>query len=224
MHFLVAESETAEQRERRRASTGQSSGETYADTLRGLAQDATIDLIAPADEDAPLLSPDQIAEFDAVFVTGSPIHVYDDTPQARRQIAFMRRVFASGTPSFGSCAGLQLAAAAAGGTARALPRQEAGIARRIGRTEAGRDHPLFTGRGLSWDAPAQTVTALCDSFTRGRYAHPEENRPITGREAASLQSFPEGFRFVADRKSIARLVGNAVPPKLSYALALELIR
>lgn len=67
----------------------------------------------------------------------------------------MRSVFASGTPSFGSCAGLQLAVAAAGGTVRKMPaRMAAGIARRITATEAGRDHPLLAGRPPAWDAPA----------------------------------------------------------------------
>lgn len=67
----------------------------------------------------------------------------------------MRAVFASGVPSFGSCAGLQVAAAAAGGKVRRMPkRMEAGIARRISATEAGRKHPLLAGRPGSWDTPA----------------------------------------------------------------------
>ncbi|UWR76647.1 DNA cytosine methyltransferase [Phaeobacter inhibens] len=72
---------------------------------------------------------------------------------------------------------------------------------------------------LSWDGMATTITAHSDSFSRGRYAHPSEDRPLTGRELAALQSFPRWFRFVADKKSVARLVGNAVPPLLARALA-----
>ncbi len=90
-----------------------------------------------------------------MFLTGSPLHVYDDTPEVRRQLAFMRAVFASGTPSFGSCAGLQIAVTAAGGRVHKMPeRMEAGIARRIVATEAGRDHPLLADRPATWDAPA----------------------------------------------------------------------
>ena len=111
--------------------------------------------IAPADEDSPVYTPEQIAAYDGVFLTGSPLHVYEDSPPVRRQIAFMRAVFASGVPSFGSCAGLQVAVAAAGGTVRPIPeRLEAGIARRIASTMAGRDHPLLAGRPACWDAPA----------------------------------------------------------------------
>ena len=152
--YLIAESETTAEREARRAHVGRSAGETYAATVRSLRPAADIIRIAPADDDAPILSAERIRAFDAVFVTGSPLHVYDDTPEVRRQLAFMRTVFDAGTPAFGSCAGLQLAVVAAGGTVRAMPtRMEAGIARRITPTEAGRDHPLLVGRAASWDAP-----------------------------------------------------------------------
>jgi len=154
-HFLVAESETADERAARRHHAGKSSGETYAATLVQLRPDAEITIVAPADEDGDVLDADDLRGFDAVFVTGSPLHVYDDTPEVRRQLRFMRAVFTSGTPSFGSCAGLQLAVAAAGGTVRKMPeRIEAGVARRITPTDAGRDHPLLAGRPASWDAPA----------------------------------------------------------------------
>ncbi|MCU6453712.1 type 1 glutamine amidotransferase [Sphingomonas sp. A2-49] len=154
-HFLVAESETPDERAARRAHTGRSSGESYGATLQQMYAGARITRIAPADADAEAPTPHQLARYDAVFVTGSPLHVYDDTAEVRRQLAFMRAVFASGTPAFGSCAGLQLAVAAAGGRVRRMPeRIEAGVARRIVRTDAGRDHPLLAGRPPAWDAPA----------------------------------------------------------------------
>ncbi len=154
-HFLVAESETADQRDARRRHAGKSSGETYAATLEQLRPDARITIVAPADDEAGQFDAAALRAFDAVFVTGSPLHVYDDTPPVRRQLAFMRAVFASGTPSFGSCAGLQLAVAAAGGRVRKMPeRIEAGVARRITATADGRTHPLLAGRAPSWDAPA----------------------------------------------------------------------
>ncbi len=155
LNFLVAESETADEREARRRHAGKSSGETYAATLRQIRPGAAITIVAPADDDARVFDAGELRAFDAVFITGSPMHVYDDTPEVRRQIAFMRTVFASHTPSFGSCAGLQIAVAAAGGKVRKMPeRFEAGIARRITPTAAGRDHPLLAGRPASWDAPA----------------------------------------------------------------------
>ena len=154
-HFLIAESETPDERRARRERAGKSSGETYAATLQQLQPGCTVTIVAPADDDARVYTPQQLEAFDAVFLTGSPLHVYDDTPEVHRQLAFMRGVFASGTPSFGSCAGLQVAVAAAGGTVRRMPeRIEAGIARRISATQAGLTHPLLAGRPASWDAPA----------------------------------------------------------------------
>lgn len=155
MRFLVVESEKADERAARRKHAGKSSGETYQATLEQLVPGASIDRIQPADDESQLLEPAALARYDAVFVTGAPLHVYDETPETARQIALMRAVFRSGTPAFGSCAGLQLATVAAGGTVRAMPaRLEAAIARRITATAAGRDHPLLAGRPPAWDAAA----------------------------------------------------------------------
>lgn len=152
--FLVAESETAEQRRKRRDHVGRSSGESYCATLHQLAPGAQCDRVTPADPDAELPDLNTLRGYDAVFVTGSPLHVYDGSPETERELEFMRSVFAAGVPSFGSCAGLQLAVAAAGGRVHPMQRQEAGVARRITRTAEGRDHPLLAGRGPAWDAPA----------------------------------------------------------------------
>ena len=66
----------------------------------------------------------------------------------------MRAVLTAGTPSFGSCAGLQVAVAAAGGKVGPAARHEVGFARRISSTAAGREHPLLAGRPAAWDALA----------------------------------------------------------------------
>src|SRR4051794_12089043 len=118
LRFLVAESEPPEARQQRRNSVGRSSGETYLEVLRKLAPGARCDRVKPADAPADLPAGEAVAGYDAVFLTGSPLHLYDDTPEVRREIKFMQAVFTSGTPAFGSCAGLQLATVAAGGTVR----------------------------------------------------------------------------------------------------------
>ncbi|WP_238296840.1 type 1 glutamine amidotransferase [Methylobacterium soli] len=151
----MAESEPPEAREARRASVGRSSGETYLDTLRSLAPGAECYRIKPADAGAGLPAGESLAGYDGVFLTGSPLHLYEETPETRRTVEFMRAVFASGTPSFGSCAGLQVATVAAGGTVRANTRGfEAAFARRITPSEQGRSHPLLAGRPACYDAPA----------------------------------------------------------------------
>ncbi len=155
MHFLIAESETPDARERRRASVGRSSGETYADTLRAIEPKAICSLIRPAEDGGGAPGLEELQAYDAVFLSGSPLHLYQDTPEVRRQLDFMRAVFASGTPSFGSCAGLQVAAVAAGGTVRENRRgHEAAFARRITPTTAGSCHKLLAGRPAAYDALA----------------------------------------------------------------------
>lgn len=72
---------------------------------------------------------------------------------------------------------------------------------------------------LAPDRPAGTITARFDSFTRGRFAHPYENRNITLREGARLQTFPDDFEFLGNREEIAAQVGNAVAPRLAASVA-----
>lgn len=169
MRFLVAECEPPEAREKRRESVGRSSGETYLEVLHKLAPGAECDRLKPTDSRTEIPSLETLGDYDAVFLTGSPLHLWQDSPEARRQIDFMQKVFASGTPSFGSCAGLQVACVAAGGKVRPMgQRREAGFARRLVATEAGRAHPLLDGRPASYDAPAihtDEVEALPEGAT-----------------------------------------------------------
>jgi GMP synthase (glutamine-hydrolysing) len=73
----------------------------------------------------------------------------------------MRAVYASGTPAFGSCWGIQIGAAAAGGDVRPNPKgREIGFARRLTPTEAGRTHPMLADRPASYDAPAIHLDAV----------------------------------------------------------------
>jgi DNA (cytosine-5)-methyltransferase 1 len=83
--------------------------------------------------------------------------------------------------------------------------------------------PDVYGR-LEWDGQCPTLTAGFDSFTRGRYGHPEQNRSLTLREGALLQGFPEQFRFYGTRGDVRLQIGNAVPPPLAKAAGEAVIR
>jgi GMP synthase (glutamine-hydrolysing) len=155
LRILIAESEPPAAREKRRASVGCSSGETYLDVLRDIVPDADFVRARPVDAGEALPDAAALAGYDAVFLSGSPLHLYDPSDETQRLLAFMRAVFSSGTPSFGSCAGLQVATVAAGGTVRkARAGHEAGFARRLSPTDEGRAHPLLAGRPRAYDAPA----------------------------------------------------------------------
>ncbi len=72
---------------------------------------------------------------------------------------------------------------------------------------------------LWWDRPAFTIRTEFFKPEKGRYLHPKQHRPITHREAARLQSFPDFFKFCGTKIEIARQIGNAVPPLLAARLA-----
>ena len=72
---------------------------------------------------------------------------------------------------------------------------------------------------LCWDEPASTITTRFDTPAGGRFIHPDEDRTLSPREAARIQSFPDDFVFYGARREISRQIGNAVPPKVSYFLA-----
>ncbi|MGZ3387126.1 MAG: DNA cytosine methyltransferase [Isosphaeraceae bacterium] len=79
------------------------------------------------------------------------------------------------------------------------------------------------GMGRLWSKkPSGTIRTEFFKPEKGRYLHPVAHRPITHREAARLQSFPDDFSFEGNRSQIARQIGNAVPPKLGEALARHL--
>lgn len=72
---------------------------------------------------------------------------------------------------------------------------------------------------LSWEEQAPTVTTRFDTPAGGRFIHPEEDRTLSPREAARIQSFPDDFVFCGTKTSICKQIGNAVPPKIAYFLA-----
>lgn len=72
---------------------------------------------------------------------------------------------------------------------------------------------------LWWDRPAYTIRTEFFKPEKGRYLHPQADRPITHREAARLQSFPDDFQFEGSKTEVARQIGNAVPPQLAFTIA-----
>jgi DNA (cytosine-5)-methyltransferase 1 len=77
---------------------------------------------------------------------------------------------------------------------------------------------------MAWDKPAPTLTTKCISYSNGRFGHPVQNRAITPREAAALQSFPDSFVFHGSLTGIAKHIGNAVPPRLAAHLGRHILK
>ena len=85
-----------------------------------------------------------------------------------------------------------------------------------------RGHTDVYGR-MYWDRPAPALTGRCYSISNGRYGHPEQDRAVSLREAAALQSFPDQYRFFGTKTDIAQQVGNAVPVRLAEALGRHIL-
>lgn len=77
---------------------------------------------------------------------------------------------------------------------------------------------------MKWDDVSPTITSGCTNPSKGRFIHPQANRPITLREAAILQGFPPDYRFVIShgKIAIALMIGNALPPKFIAAHGLAM--
>lgn len=78
---------------------------------------------------------------------------------------------------------------------------------------------------MTWDKPAPTITTKFFSISNGRFAHPDENRAISLREGATLQTFPITFKFISNKMAtISRMIGNAVPPIYAKQIGLTIIK
>ncbi|HZT25190.1 MAG TPA: type 1 glutamine amidotransferase [Pseudolabrys sp.] len=126
----------------------------YSDLLRELLPGAVVDICYPGDPQAALPAGEALEGYDGIAITGSGLHVYNGGAEVTRQIDLVRAALATGTPVFGSCWGLQVIAAAAGGTVRKNPQgREIGFGRGIRLTEQGRKHPMYVGKSDVFNAP-----------------------------------------------------------------------
>lgn len=89
--------------------------------------------------------------------------------------------------------------------------------------ESGKSYGSVYGR-MNWNDVSPTLTTQCTGYGNGRFGHPEQDRAISLREAAILQSFPKKYYFINPKKEfypsiIEKHIGNAVPPRLGYIIA-----
>jgi DNA (cytosine-5)-methyltransferase 1 len=77
---------------------------------------------------------------------------------------------------------------------------------------------------MEWNKPAPTITTKFYSLSNGRFGHPGEDRALSLREGAVLQTFPKDYKFYARNKgAIARMIGNAVPPEFARRIGEAII-
>lgn len=168
----------------------------------------SVELIAPTHADRALTLREAIATLPAIPAGGS--HPEDPLHTACNLNAInMRRIKASRP----------------GGTWRDWP---IGLLSHCHRKESGKTYPSVYGR-MEWEEPSPTITTQCFGFGNGRFGHPEQDRAISLREAAIIQTFPEQYKFVPEGAQIrfsvlGRLIGNAVPVRVGEVVAESLVR
>ena len=96
------------------------------------------------------------------------------------------------------------------------------------RKESGKSYSGVYAR-MQWNQPSPTMTTQCFGFGNGRFGHPVQDRAISLREAAILQTFPKSYEFVApDKKiymsTIGKMIGNAVPVDLGFVIGKSLLK
>ena len=87
---------------------------------------------------------------------------------------------------------------------------------------AQRDFQILMGDCIGIDHRI-TITHYARNPASGRYTHPEQDRGLTAREAALLQSFPIGFEFLGKSDDVYRQIGEAVPPLFSAGIAIDML-
>jgi DNA (cytosine-5)-methyltransferase 1 len=95
------------------------------------------------------------------------------------------------------------------------------------KAKRGKTYPSVYGR-MVWDKPSPTITTQFYGFGNGRFGHPEQDRALTLREGAALQTFPRDFEFVPANsrlnfRLVGRLIGNAVPVNLGHAIGKAIV-
>jgi GMP synthase (glutamine-hydrolysing) len=167
--LLVVEGNSPQTMAEHVAAGGIPASKGYSDLLRELLPGAMVDICYPGDPAALLPEGASLEGYDGIAITGSSLHVYNAGPEVMRQVELVRAALKTGTPIFGSCWGIQIITAAAGGSVRKNPKgREIGFGRGIRLTEAGRKHPMYAGKLDVFNAPTvhlDEVEALAPGTT-----------------------------------------------------------
>lgn len=118
----------------------------------------------------------------------------------------------------------RIIASVPGGTWRDWPKD---LVAECHKKDTGKSYPSVYGR-MEWDKPSPTITTQCFGFGNGRFGHPSQDRAMSLRESALLQTFPEDYEFLSPDEPvifdcIGRLIGNAVPVRLGQIIAQSIL-
>jgi GMP synthase (glutamine-hydrolysing) len=153
MKYLIVDGYPQSARDELQAAGASLGWQLFQRMLLQRAPEAEVTIVYPADEQN-LFTAEQLSQFGGILWTGCSLCLHsvgDD--RVDRQVELAKRAFQAGVPQFGSCWAIQIAAVAAGGNVAGNPKgREMGLARKIGLTEAGRNHPMYRDKSPVFDA------------------------------------------------------------------------
>lgn len=152
-HILVIDGYPKQDRENLAGCGMETAGDLYVQMLGKICPEARFDIIYPCDPDGALPDGMGLGDYDGVAWTGCSLSI-NDTGDARvqRHLELARAAYRAGVAQYGTCWGIQIAAVAAGGTVATNPAgREMGLARKITLSAAGRGHPLYRDKSITFD-------------------------------------------------------------------------
>jgi len=148
LHFLIIDGYPKQSRDELEEAGMKLAWKLFADMLLQHLPQAAYDILLPSDPGVDMPSVKDLHQYSGIIWTGCNLTIYDtDNRSVSNQIELAKNAYEIGTPSFGSCWGIQMAAFAAGGQVEANPKgREMGMGRKIHQTPAAYDHPMFEGK------------------------------------------------------------------------------
>ena len=128
--------------------------ESLKDSLNHYSKELKFDVINPSSDDSLETAKDKLSKYDGLIWGGSSLNIYNDTPEIRRQIEFMKECQKKVKNILAICWGMQVAVTAAGGEVKKADGSHIGIANEITINENGLNHPIYKNKEKKFNSPA----------------------------------------------------------------------
>jgi GMP synthase (glutamine-hydrolysing) len=128
--------------------------ESLKDSLNYFTKELQFDVVNPSSDESLDLTKDKLSSYDGLIWGGSSLNIYNDTPEIRKQIDFMKECQKKVKKILAICWGMQVAVTAAGGEVKKADGSHIGIASEITINDAGLNHPIYKGKDIKFNSPA----------------------------------------------------------------------
>ena len=152
--ILIVEGNTAEENRSFTEAGIKTHTESLRESLKYISKDLIIDVVNPSSDKNIYNFNDKLHTFNGLIWGGSSLNIYNDTPEIKKQIEFMKNCQNKVKNILGICWGMQVAVTAAGGQVKKANISHVGIAKEIEINEYGLKHPLYKDKEKKFNSPA----------------------------------------------------------------------